>query len=314
MGPRNTGSGRPPGDGDHSPPCGHAGRAAGRGPYWAAAPPCRASWSSRSPSLDSEVFSTVPPYLLIASMALSGVTFSTIRNSAEVPGCSMPRTWSWNSRSMPDLVTLPMRAPRPAPTAMPNTGMKNSRPNSMPQNMPQVAPAPTGWWLVCTWYLPSLSRTIEAIASGSMMRSRASLRASSAAASAVASSGYPMAIKSAMTSFSPSARTESGLVHQARPVPAPPQAGDKARLEARGNRPGNGRDAGPVSRLGGTAASHRRGVGVAALLVHLRRPAIVAPHDDEDQRNSQAQHPGDHEDHADDLQVHMGRVPRHAPP
>ena len=35
----------------------------------------------------------------------------------------------------------------------------------MPQNMPQVAPAPTGWWLVCTWYLPSLSRTIDAIAS-----------------------------------------------------------------------------------------------------------------------------------------------------
>src|SRR6266567_1023121 len=70
------------------------------GPY-SAVPPCRASWSSASPSLDSEVFSTVPPYLAIASVALSGVTFSTIRNSAEVPGCSMPRTWSWNSRSIP---------------------------------------------------------------------------------------------------------------------------------------------------------------------------------------------------------------------
>src|SRR4029077_14176565 len=35
--------------------------------------------------LDREVFSTVPPYLLIASTALSGVTFSSIKNSAEVP-------------------------------------------------------------------------------------------------------------------------------------------------------------------------------------------------------------------------------------
>ena len=39
-------------------------------------------WSS----LDSEVFRTVPPYLLIASTALSGVTFSSLKNSAEVPG------------------------------------------------------------------------------------------------------------------------------------------------------------------------------------------------------------------------------------
>jgi hypothetical protein len=39
-----------------------------------------------------EVLSTVPPYLLIASTALSGVTFSSMRNSAEVPGLSMPRT------------------------------------------------------------------------------------------------------------------------------------------------------------------------------------------------------------------------------
>ena len=54
--------------------------------------PCRASCSSFSPSLDREVFSTVPPNLLIASTALSGVTFSTMRNSAEVPGFSMSRT------------------------------------------------------------------------------------------------------------------------------------------------------------------------------------------------------------------------------
>ncbi len=59
----------------------------------------------------------------------------------------------------------------------------------MPQNMPQVAPPPTMWWLVCVWYLPSLSRTITAIASGWMIRSWASRRASSAAASAVVSSG-----------------------------------------------------------------------------------------------------------------------------
>src|SRR6516164_1928114 len=56
-------------------------------------PPCRASWSSASPSLDSEVLITVPPNLLIASTALSGVTFSTIRNRQEVPGWSRPRTW-----------------------------------------------------------------------------------------------------------------------------------------------------------------------------------------------------------------------------
>ena len=71
-------------------------RLAPRGAGYASAlpSPCRASCSSFSPSLDSEVFSTVPPYLLIASTALSGVTFSTMRNSAEVPGVSMPRTWS----------------------------------------------------------------------------------------------------------------------------------------------------------------------------------------------------------------------------
>ncbi len=67
--------------------------------------------------------------------------------------------------------------------------MKNSRPNSMPQNIPQVAPPPTRWWLVCVWYLPSLSRTITAIASGWMIRSWASRLASAAASSAVLSSG-----------------------------------------------------------------------------------------------------------------------------
>src|SRR6266567_4682791 len=114
--------------------------------FQAAGPPepCRASWSSFSPSLDREVFSTVPPYLLIASMALSGVTFSTIRNRADVPGLSKSRTWSWKALSIPDLVTFPMSAPRPAPIARPKNGTKNSTPNSTPQNIPHVAPVPTG--------------------------------------------------------------------------------------------------------------------------------------------------------------------------
>src|SRR5215831_8655806 len=117
---------------------------AGSSGYCAAAsPPCRASWRSFSSCLDREVFRTVPPYLLIASTALSGVTFSSIRNRAELPGWIMSRTWSWNWRSMLVLASLPMRAPIPAPMAMPKTGMKNSRPNRNPQNRPQVAPAPT---------------------------------------------------------------------------------------------------------------------------------------------------------------------------
>src|SRR5262252_4089911 len=120
--------------------------------YCASSPvPCSAACSSASSSLDSEVFRTVPPYLLIASTALSGVTFSSTRNSAEVPGWTMSRTCSWNCLSMLVLASLPMRAPIPAPMAMPKTGMKNSGPNRNPQNMPQVAPAPTEWWLVVTW-------------------------------------------------------------------------------------------------------------------------------------------------------------------
>jgi hypothetical protein len=56
------------------------------------------------------------------------VTFSSIKNNADVPGCTMSRTWSWNCRSMLVLANLPISAPSPAPTAIPNTGMKNSRP------------------------------------------------------------------------------------------------------------------------------------------------------------------------------------------
>ena len=51
-------------------------------------------------SLDSELLSTVPPYPCdSASTALSGVTFLTTMNSAEVPGWSISRTWSWNCLS-----------------------------------------------------------------------------------------------------------------------------------------------------------------------------------------------------------------------
>ena len=50
------------------------------------APPlCKASWSSFSPSLDREVFRTVPPYVLIASAALSGAT-DMVSASLLVPG------------------------------------------------------------------------------------------------------------------------------------------------------------------------------------------------------------------------------------
>jgi len=97
----------------------------------------------------SDVLRTVPPYLLRASTALSGVTFSTIMKSAEVPGLTSSRTCSWNCSSMAFLPMCPKSAPRPAPTAIPKTGMKKSSPNRSPQNIPQVAPPPVdGVWLV----------------------------------------------------------------------------------------------------------------------------------------------------------------------
>ena len=60
----------------------------------ASQPPCRASLSSFSPSWLKEDLSTVPPYWLSASTTLSGVTLSTMRNSADVPGFSRSRAWS----------------------------------------------------------------------------------------------------------------------------------------------------------------------------------------------------------------------------
>src|SRR5579885_88052 len=143
--------------------------------------PCSASWSSSSVCFDSDDLSTVPPNLLSAATALSGVTFSTTRNSAEVPGFSISRTCSWNSRSMPDFSSLPISAPNPAPSAIPKIGTKNSMPKRSPQKPPHVAPPATWWWLVMTLYLPCLSQTIAAIASGWMISSCARFSASDAA-------------------------------------------------------------------------------------------------------------------------------------
>jgi hypothetical protein len=118
---------------------------------------------------------------------LSGVTFSTTRKRAEVPGFSMSRTWFWNCLSIPDFSSFPKSAPKPAPTAIPSTGTKNRIPKSIPQNMPQVAPAPTMWWFVTTLYLPSLLQMIAAIASGWMISSSARCSASFIASMAVVS-------------------------------------------------------------------------------------------------------------------------------
>jgi hypothetical protein len=93
--------------------------------------------------VESELLRTVPPYFDSASTALSGVTFSTTMNRADVPGLSISRTWPSNSLLTAFLVTFPISAPMPAPTAMPRKGTKNSMPNSIPQNIPYDAPAPT---------------------------------------------------------------------------------------------------------------------------------------------------------------------------
>src|SRR5436190_4272709 len=110
----------------------------------------------------------------------------------------MSCTCRWNSLSTPDFSILPISAPMPAPTAMPKSGTKNRRPNSRPQNIPYMVPPGTGCAVECTLNLPSLCRTIAAIASGWMIRSCASRSASCWASIAVVSSGYPMAIRSTM--------------------------------------------------------------------------------------------------------------------
>jgi hypothetical protein len=105
-------------------------------------PRATASWSSCSASFDREVLSTVPPNLLIASTALCGITFSSIRNSAEVPGLTRSCTWSWKAMSTPVLMSLPTGRPA-APTAIPETGMKNNSRHGSLHDVPQVAPVPT---------------------------------------------------------------------------------------------------------------------------------------------------------------------------
>ena len=64
--------------------------------------------STASSSARCRRTSTSPP-------ALSGVTFSTTMNSADVPGWSMSRTWSWNCLSTALLVTLPHQRAHPRP-------------------------------------------------------------------------------------------------------------------------------------------------------------------------------------------------------
>src|SRR4029453_13396721 len=109
-------------------------------------------------------------------------------------GLDISRTWSWNCLSTAFLPILPISAPIPAPTAMPKKGTKNS----MHQNMPQVAPAPTMWWLVTARILPSWFRMLAATGSAWITSSFWSRSASSIADSAVVSSGYTIAIRSAI--------------------------------------------------------------------------------------------------------------------
>ena len=106
------------------------------------------------------------------------------------PACSMPRTWSWNSRSMPDLVIFPIRAPMPGADGQAEERDEEQQAEQQP---PEHAPGragarPDGGWCA-RGTCPRCRGRCTAIASGSMMRSRASRRASSAAASAVVSFG-----------------------------------------------------------------------------------------------------------------------------
>src|SRR5260370_22249601 len=67
------------------------------------------------------------------------------------------------------------------------------------------------------------------MASGWMMRACARRRASAAAASAVASSGYPIAIRSAIVAFLLGVRILPGPIHQSACRAAPPPAGEIGR-------------------------------------------------------------------------------------
>src|SRR5215468_5317524 len=111
-----------------------------------------------------------------------------------------------------------------------------------------------------------------------------------------------MAIKSAMTPLSPSAL--DGIRLSSSKLTA-------ARLHPRRVMPPSSWP--PSDRPYRAQESHGR-LGVPALLVHLRRAAVVTPDHHEEQGKSQAEHPGDHEDHPDDLEIHMRGLPGHAEP
>src|SRR5512133_3312315 len=84
------------------------------------------------------------------------------------------------------------------------------------------------WWLVETRNLPSLSRTIDAIASGWMINSSARRWASFSASAAVVSSGYPIAINSAIQSSFRS--LEAATQDAGTPVSAPSSRWDERRI------------------------------------------------------------------------------------
>src|SRR5947209_12695898 len=67
----------------------------------------RASFSWFSCSVDSDVFSTVPPYCAISGSTLSAVDDSTSRKRAAVPGLICSPTSFMNLSSIPRSVILP---------------------------------------------------------------------------------------------------------------------------------------------------------------------------------------------------------------
>jgi hypothetical protein len=174
-----------------------------------ASPRCKASWSSFSPSLDSEVFSTVPPYLAIPKTGME--------------------------QQAPEHAQSPRRRPDDA-----GHGRDSRRP---------------------------LSRTITAIASG------------------------------------PDDEVLPAAVPRQRRPP---------RWSRRRNRSRSGQAWCLPSFLSwGFAAPAPSGwwFGVAALFVDLGRCLPSAPGGEERDRDDQAGHPGNHQDHSDDLQVHVGGFP-----
>src|SRR5947209_12446184 len=115
-----------------------------------------------------------------------------------------------------------MSAPRSLPTVIPVAGTKNVAPNNSPQNMPHDSPLGSERWLVVTWNWPSRSRRIAATASGWTWSSVARRCASSAAAAAVAASGYPIEISVDMdTSVRDEQTPTAGTGHHPRRMNGP---------------------------------------------------------------------------------------------